>query len=260
LRPSGQWAKKINGKTHYFGSDRDAALARWNAEKDALYRGEVRPTGVLSVKEMCNQFLFAQEQRIATGELGQRTWKDYKRQCAWIMEVLGEQTSVADLQPADFGRLKAAFAKGKPRKPGKGKSNGKGRKNKGSPVTLAGLITHARVIFNFAEENLLDGRRIRFGSQFDKPSRSVLRKARAVRGGLMFSSEQIHKLLGIAKPQMQAMIYLGIGNALGNGDCAQLTLDQGYHDHFYLTFHSDFAPLQKSQSMLDLLNEIKPAQ
>ena len=216
---SGQYAKKVRGRTVYFGEDRDAALAKWNAEKDDLMAGRVRPTGALTVKEMCNQFLYAQEQRIATAELGRRTWKDYKRQCEWIMEVLGEQTSVADLQPADFGRLKGAFAKGKPRK------KGKGRKNERSPVTLGGLITHARVIFNFAEENLLEGRKIRYGSQFDKPSRSVLRKARAKRGELMFSGEQIHKLLGIASTQMKAMIYLGLNCALGNDDCAQLTLD-----------------------------------
>jgi integrase len=222
---SGQYAKKVKGRTVYLGKDRDAALARWNAEKDAIYGGEVRPTAELTVKSMCNQFLYAQEQRIETGDIGRRTWQDYKRQCAWIMEVLGEQTSVIGLQPADFGRLRLAFSKGKPRTKGKGKSNGKGRKNGYSPVTLAGLITHARVVFNWAEENLLEDHRIRYGSQFDKPSRSVQRKARAKRGELMFTGEQIHKLLAIAKPQMKAMIYLGLNCALGNDDCAQLTLD-----------------------------------
>jgi integrase len=225
-KASGQYVRKVKGKTIYLGKDRDAALAKWEREKDALYSGEVQPQGGdLTVKEMCCQFLYAQDQRIETGDISRRTWQDYKRQCAWIMEVLGEKTSVTNLQPSDFGRLRLAFSKGKPRKKGKGKSSGKGRKNEYSPVTLAGLITHARVVFNFAEENLLDGRRIRYGSQFDKPSRSVLRKARAKRGELMFAGEQIHNLLNIAKPQMKAMIYLGLNCALGNDDCAQLTLD-----------------------------------
>jgi hypothetical protein len=42
------------------------------------------------------------------------------------MEVLGKKTSMSAHQPADFGRLRLAFWKGKPRKKVKGKSSGKG--------------------------------------------------------------------------------------------------------------------------------------
>ncbi len=43
-------------------------------------------------------------------------------------------------------------------------------------------------------------------------------------------------------------------------DCLRKAKDQGYRDHFYLTFHPDFAPLQAEQPMLELLKEIKPIQ
>ena len=44
---SGQWAKKVKGKLHYFGpwADPDAALKRWIAEKDDLLAGRVRQNG-----------------------------------------------------------------------------------------------------------------------------------------------------------------------------------------------------------------------
>lgn len=231
---SGQWAKKVNGKTHYFGKDREEALRQWNAEKDSIERGEVR-TAELTVKEMCNQFLFAQQQRKAIGELGERTWDDYRRLCKWIAKVLGDDTAVASLRPVDFGRLRAAFATGEgrplPEKPRKSRA----KKKACSPVTLFGLIQHAKVVFNWAEENLLD-KRIKYGSQFDKPSQSTLRKARNERGELMFDREEVKAMLAVAKPQMKAMVWLGINCALGNADCAGLTLDDLDLDGGWLSY------------------------
>jgi hypothetical protein len=42
-QPSGQWKKKIRGKSIYFGKDKDAALKKWANEKDYLLAGKVPP-------------------------------------------------------------------------------------------------------------------------------------------------------------------------------------------------------------------------
>jgi hypothetical protein len=39
LHQSGQWAKKVRGKIHYFGTDAVAAEAKWHKERDDLYAG-----------------------------------------------------------------------------------------------------------------------------------------------------------------------------------------------------------------------------
>ena len=37
--PNGQWVKKIRGKVHYFGTDLQEALARYQEERDDLHAG-----------------------------------------------------------------------------------------------------------------------------------------------------------------------------------------------------------------------------
>src|SRR4029453_4389196 len=42
LHRTGQWAKKVHGKMHYFGNDSDTALDRWLAEKDIVFADRSR--------------------------------------------------------------------------------------------------------------------------------------------------------------------------------------------------------------------------
>jgi len=37
--PNGQWCKKVRGRAFYFGTDYDAAVKRWLAEKDHILAG-----------------------------------------------------------------------------------------------------------------------------------------------------------------------------------------------------------------------------
>src|SRR5262245_21200647 len=70
---NGQWAKKIRGRLHCFGpwDDRDAALAKYLAEKDDLHAGRrCRPTPeAVTVRDACNAYLNAKQARVDSGEL-----------------------------------------------------------------------------------------------------------------------------------------------------------------------------------------------
>ena len=77
---TGRWAKKIRGPMHYSGpwSDPDAALDKYFEQKDALHAGR-KPREAnegATVKELCNQFLNAQQSLVDSGELTQRFWDD----------------------------------------------------------------------------------------------------------------------------------------------------------------------------------------
>jgi hypothetical protein len=82
---SGLWAKKIRSQLNYFGvwADPDAALAKDLEQKDALHAGRKsrEDTEGLSVKEQCNRFLNAKQQRVDAGELSPMTWRAMIESC-----------------------------------------------------------------------------------------------------------------------------------------------------------------------------------
>ena len=103
---SGQWAKKVRGRLHYFGvwSDPTAALKRWNDTKDDLLEG--RPPrvrdGDLLIRDLLNHFLTAKQDAVEAGELSPRSFRDYKDACERIIETFPREWSVESLGPDDF--------------------------------------------------------------------------------------------------------------------------------------------------------------
>jgi integrase len=208
----GQWAKKIGGKVHYFGawaSDRKgkAALARFLEERDDLLIGH-KPLrhDRLTVADLVNHFLTAKTRKVESDELAMRTWKGYHAVCRRIVAILGPNRQVSTLRASDFERLRASFAR----------TDG--------PVRLANEIVYVRMVFKYGYDCDLIDRPVKFGPEFKRPSRLVLRRQRQQREPKLFSADEIRKLLRVAGPQLRAMIFLGINAALGNNDCAFLTM------------------------------------
>ncbi len=204
---TGQWAKKVRGRVHYFGTDPDAALEKWCKQKDDLLAGKEPEDGDgLTVGRLANLFLASKQRLVDNGELAQRTWNDYKAITDRLVRVLGPGRLVANLRPADFEKLRADFAK----------THG--------VVTLNDDITRAKVILHYAFNQGLIDRPVVFGSSFDRPSRTMLRKHREKNGKRMFEAAEIRQLLDKAGGQLRAMILLGINCGLGNNDCALLPI------------------------------------
>ena len=60
--PTGQWAKRILTKVHYFGTDQEEALAKYHKQKDDLHAGRKPTDGKgLTVAKLVDQFLAEEE-------------------------------------------------------------------------------------------------------------------------------------------------------------------------------------------------------
>jgi integrase len=214
--PAGQWVKKVRGKIRYFGEwanpDPDnakakAALAKWldfmkatdngTREPDAAPIAVVRPNE-LNLDTVVNGFLTEKITAMNAGELSPRQFTEYRKLGDLILKVLGKERLAQELTPADFAALRGKLP--------------------GGPVRLGNQIVWIRSFFRWAAEN--HGIAVRYGAQFEKPARRVVRKA--VKKKEIFTADEIKKILENATPAITAMTLLGINAGFGQTDCATL--------------------------------------
>ncbi|MEI6085649.1 MAG: hypothetical protein WCS70_15300, partial [Verrucomicrobiota bacterium] len=171
---SGRWAKKIRGKTVYFGSWADGwepALARYLAQKNDLHAGRVAnadQAAVLTVGALCGRYLTRKESMVESGELSPRTFIDYTGTVKRLQKTFGKNRPVDDLRPRDFEKLRLAITK------------------VWGPVRTKNEIVRVRGVFRFALKNRMIDREVYFGDGFNVPKLATLRKHRHTRGIQMF--------------------------------------------------------------------------
>ena len=213
--PQGYWAKKIRGKTCYFGSrhgDWQEALEDYQAKVHDLQLGKAPEPQTLTIEQLCNLYLHSKHRAVQSGEFTERSWRDYRSVVQRIVKHFGPNRSVEQLSPADYGGFRASIADGR------------------SVTSLANIVRVARMVFRFAETEELIAGRIRFGTQFSEPSKKAKKQHRAQtrrdHGLRMLEAVDIRHLLYAADPVWRAMIYLGINCGFGNTDISQLRLSQ----------------------------------
>lgn len=216
---SGHWAKKVGGKTCYFGRISDdpngqAALEKWIDKRDGRGNNEEATT----VKYAVNSFLTHKQELLDSGELAQRTLDYYKHVGEVVGKVLTKEKTLESLTPQDFQKLRTYMAK------------------RWGAVRLGNMITVVRSIFKFAFDAGLITHAVRFGPGFIKPSAKTLRQERAKRGVQMFESNELQKVLAEAGPNVKAMTLLAINAALGNTDLALLPVKAIDLDKGWLTY------------------------
>ena len=205
---SGRWAKKIRGRTLFFGpwDNPDCALARYLDQKEALHAGRTPRAAAdeVTVKDLANAFLAHKQDSVDAGELSPRTWRDCKYTCDLLVSELGKRRLVTDIGPADFAKIRRTMAK---------------------RWVLHGLAKHiqgVRSIFKYALEAELIEKPVRFGPGFKRPSKKNFRLEKAKQETKLFTAEEIRKMLDAASPSMKAMILLAINCGYGNADCGTL--------------------------------------
>ena len=86
-------------------------------------------------------------------------------------------------------------------------------------VALGNEINRVRVVFNFAFDNELIDKPIRYGQSFKRPSKKSMRihksRQQQKNGKRILSAEEIRTVAQNANATMKAMILLGINGGLG---------------------------------------------
>jgi integrase len=216
--PAGYWCKKIRGQLHYFGprwhdaesaaAAADAALTEYEEKAAALHAGRKprESADVLTVKDLCNEFLNAKKALLESGELSPRTFAEYTAMGELLVTHFGKSRLVDDLDTDDFAKLRNKMAK------------------RWGVYHLGNTIQSIRCCFKFAFDAGLIDKPIRFGPGFKRPTKKTIRLHRAEAGPKLFTAEEIRRMLDEAGAPLKAMILLGINCGYGNADCGNLPL------------------------------------
>lgn len=218
--PNGQWCKRIRGRLVYFGpwGDPQAAIERYRQEFPILIAGGTVER-CETLQTVVAAFLNRSQGRVATGDLTERSFDDLKENCELILDTLGRATGTNQISTFDMERLRSSLCKGK-----------RGRVVAVSSQTRK--IGMARQVFLFANEEF--GANMPYRKTLKLPSARTVRASR--NKARMFTADEVNALLEIAKPQMKAMIYLGINCGFGNRDCATIQIEsvdigKGWHNY-----------------------------
>lgn len=213
----GRWARVVDGVLTALPYEEgwQSALAAYKAHRDSDFAGRTRRTqeGELTVAGLCNHFLTAKKQKLDAGELSQRMFDEYQMTTDRLVAGFGKNRLVTDLAADDFAKLYSKLA------------------DQYGPTRRGNEVQKVRTVFKFAFEDGLIQSPVRFGTNFKKPSKKVMRLHKAANGEKTFTAEEVRRLLGcppwaptLAGTQMRAMILLGINAAFGNHDCGRLPL------------------------------------
>lgn len=155
-----------------------------------------------TLEQLCAAFLEAKHASVLGGELSPKTFDGYGRACADVIVVLGAARRAASVGPADFAMLRDAIG------------------SRLGPCGLATYIRMVRTLFKWGWRCEFLDRPIRYGDEFEQPSKAVIRKSRLERR--VYTATEIRKILHHASGPIRAFVLLGINCAYGQTDCSEL--------------------------------------
>lgn len=213
-KASGLWCIKRKAKRYYLGRTESEAVARYKQFAERINRGLKIPDlnddqethDLLSVAELCNQFLAAQKTRVESNDLSIRSYRDYERTCVDFAAHVGRLMFVEDLTPAEFTDYRAAVSK---------------RRN---IIGVGNEVTRVKTVFKWALASDLIDTAMKFGPDFRRPKKRDVRLHRAKAGPKVFAREEVLLLLDELGIHWRAMVFLGINCGFGNTDCSELRI------------------------------------
>ncbi len=211
LHQTGRWCKKVRGKLVYLGYQRDdpqgvKALELWNEQKADLLAGltpRVKAEG-LTLRELLDRFVVSKRHLLDTQEISPKHFAELYATCRRIGEAFGLNRLVTDVACEDFQRLRKSVSKA------------------WGPTRLGNEVQRVRSVFKYGYDAGLIAQPVRFGPDFKKPTRKVMRQNRAKNGVRMFEAAELTAIIAVASQPMKAMILLGANCGFGPSDVAKL--------------------------------------
>jgi len=203
LHPTGQYCKKIQGKVHYFGKDKQEALRRYYQQASALHSGTSQPTlspDTLTLESLCNLYLDHQLGRAKAGEIQHRQYYEQRPRLKAFACFIGPNRLVGDIRTIEL----LSYRK---------KRIEDGR----APVTINNELAVVKAMFHWAKESEIIERGPNLDAVKKIPRKKIERQT--------FTPEEVGRLLALANVQMRAMILLGLNCGFGCTDCAELRWD-----------------------------------
>jgi integrase len=201
LHPTGQYCKKIKGRTYYFGRDKKQALERYLDQATYLHGGrnfvQKASNGNMTLKQLSALYLDYQHSKLLAGDLTPKHHNDQIGSLNKLMSFLGQGRTIKNISTLDLQNYKR-----------------KVQRSYGPGYRLNLHISVLKAIFDWARKNdILE----------HIPNIDAVSSSRIVHKDMYtFDSKQISKLLSTADVQMRAMIWLGLNCGFGCTDCAQL--------------------------------------
>ena len=229
LHGNGQWSRKVRGRLHYFGTDRDEALRRWVREKDHILAGldPPRKSASPSLSELANVYIAdRREQSELTGKPGRRHLDLCETTIRRLIGFVGADCRPADLSPSDFASIRRKlFEPVKRSSPAKGGVFGR-QVARRSPETVAGDVRRIKAFLNWchSREHIPAPR---YGQEFATEievahTKESLRRAKARRD---FDADEIRRMIELASARFKPIVLLAINAGIGNLDIAEIEWD-----------------------------------
>ena len=203
--PGGSWCKKIGGRLRYFGPWGDAEGAERRYEVFKKTGVKPKDDGAGTLQQISNIFLNHHSKRAIDGELNVRSFRDLQTSILAFVKLVGRETRIGDIGSAHFAAFRAALVN---------------RGLHGSAMNKT--ITLIKQLFNYAyDEDLID-KPMRYGQSFEKVSAATIRKNRKDKE---FTVEDVRGMIEVSAGPLKAFILLAVNCGFGNNDIGALNED-----------------------------------
>jgi integrase len=186
----------------------------------AVARRRPNVDGRLTLDALCEHFIRFKQVKVQLGELGKISFDRYVKTCDRVRLKFDRDTPVAEITPIDFMEYRADFP------------------STWGNARVSMYVQSCRSLFKYGYDSGLLDKPVRFGPSFSKPSKKLFRRERRTKGLQMFEAVEIRAMLEIARrPQIRAMILLGVNCGYGNADCGRLPFSAIDLEGGWATFH-----------------------